>query len=390
MTINRSILAIVLAALLFSPATVAHASEEAATDTRKAPEMPREVDGVSLPMEASGDDSIELAKKLLPRSFKRNRSSSHVMFTDSDWEAISQARTVLQRAWSEYRGFCRRVGIVVPRPDEKLVCIIFNEHHDFLEFAKKTEGEHAILEHASGYFSPRFDWICFFEPEHHDSADEAHGHLDEQQGVLDQEQRNTRLDTLDAATAERIKRNWTWRQKQIDTARSNMAQWSENRRTMITIHEAVHQFTHVCHTWPGKKLWPIWLHEGLATSFETIDAKSGFGPDQLCESQDLEFLNCLDQDRLIPLRDFIAFPHYGDQTPETLEVLYAQAYGLMTWLYEFRKPQLAQFLKRLAAPPAEDGEADPVVLFEEIFGDIERLEKRWYSLESGDWRAKQR
>ena len=88
------------------------------------------------------------------------------------------------------------------------------------------------------------------------------------------------------------------------------------------------------------------------------------------------------------LREFLGRDNYGDESRETLSVLYPQSYGLLTWLYEYRQSDLAKFLKRLSAPPSEDGEDDPVVLFEEVFGNIDTLEKRWHSTEGRDWRTR--
>ncbi|MEE2907519.1 MAG: DUF1570 domain-containing protein [Planctomycetota bacterium] len=349
---------------------------------------PTEFDGIPLPLQVSGEDTIKLAEAILPGSFRRNRSSSHVVYTDSDWDSLTHIRNVLNRSWIEYRNFCRRMDVVVPRPDEKLVCIVFDQHDDFLEFALNTEGNQAILEHADGYFSPRYDWIVFFEPHHHQTAEEAYAQLDQQRDMLANERSGVMLRELPPEEISRLQSKWTWQDEQLNYARDNIEAWADGQRTTVAVHESIHQFTHVCHTWPGKQRWPIWLHEGLATSFETPDANHGFGPDQLNVERDYQFISCLDQAQLVDLRTFLSERAYGDETEETLRVLYPQSYGLVTWLYEYRKPYLAKFLKRLSAPPSEDGVDDPVALFEEIFGDIDALESRWHRNESTDWRTK--
>ena len=352
------------------------------------PAYPKELDGIPLPTTASGEATVELIEQLLPSKFRRNRCSSHVVYTDADWDSLTQIRNVLGRSWIEYRNFCRRMGVTVPRPDEKLVCIVFDQHEEFLTFAKQTEGDHAILEHSGGYFSPRFDWIVFFEPQNHDSAEEAYAKLEQQRSRIENRRAGIDLQNLPAEEAQRILDRWAWQDQEMQFAMENIEAWTDGRRTTVAIHEAVHQFTHVCHTWPGKDQWPVWLHEGMATSFETQNADQGFGPDQLNVDRDYQFISCLDEGRLMPLREFIALEGYGDQSKETLDVLYPQSYGLMTWLYEHRRSALTTFLKRLSAPPSEDGEQDAVVLFEEVFGDLDRLEKRWHGVEARDWRTR--
>jgi hypothetical protein len=280
--------------------------------------------------------------------------------------------------------------VVVPRPDERLVCIVFAQREDFLAFAKKTEGPQAMMEHAGGYFSPRFDWIVFFEPGNHGGAEQHDAELEHHQRELDEARRSTNLNELDEATADRLISSWEFKQKQIDRARENLQAWLDATRTSVTIHEAIHQFTHVCHTWPGKDRWPVWLHEGLATAFETGTADRGFGPDRLVEDMDNSFLTHFDTGRVTPLRAFLAQRDYGEATRQALSVFYDQSYALVTWLYEYRTPKLAEYLRRLAASPEDEGVHDPVLLFEDVFGDIEKLEKRWHRLEATGWRGKKR
>ena len=347
-----------------------------------------EVNGVTLPASCNGQETVDLAQALLPTEFKRHKGTSHLIFTDSDWESLAEIRSTLRKTWSEYRGFCRRMGVIVPRPDEKLVCIIFNEHDDFMTFARQTEGVHAILEHASGYFSPRYDWIVFFEPLYHDSTLETQELLHQRQLELDEAQQRLDDSELPLDQARKTQNELDRLQRGIDHQFQKLEQWARDVRTAVTIHEAVHQFTHVCHTWSGKDAWPMWLHEGLATAFETNDVAAGFGPDRVDESRDLSFIECLERNELIPLREFIAMKAYGDQTETTLKVMYPQTYGLMTWLYEFRTPQLAQYLKRLSAPSEESGVKDPLELFEEVFGSVDALEKRWLRIENTDWRTR--
>ena len=361
-------------------------AQASATPPQPAPQA--EVNGISLPVSSSGEETVELARALLPDEFRQHKGASHLIFTDSDWESLAEIRGTLRKTWSEYRGFCRRMGVIVPRPDEKLVCIIFDEHEDFLTFAKKTEGAHAILEHANGYFSPRYDWIVFFEPLYHDSTLETQEILHQRQRELDEAQQRLDQSDLPPGQAQKTQNEIDRLQGGIDHQFENMEQWARDVRTAVTIHEAIHQFTHVCHTWPGADAWPMWLHEGLATAFETNDSSAGFGPDRVDETRDLPFIECVKDNTLIPLREFISMQAYGDQTKATLSVMYPQTYGLMTWLYEYRTPQLAQYLKRLSAPPDESGVKDPLELFEEVFGNVEALEKRWHRIEKTDWRLK--
>ncbi len=358
------------------------------TPTPERPSLPMEMDGIPLPPWCCGTDSIELAQKLLPKRFKRHMNFRHVILTDASWDSLIQIRTALRRAWGEYRSLARRLGVVLMKPDEKLACIVFNDRQDFLEFSRKTLGESAMLEHAGGYFSPRFNWIVFYEPEHQQMIDYEHQRLDEYQRHIDDSRRNTSLDDLDPETAERIAETWQTQQDFIDESRKQISTWAENRRTRIAVHEAIHQFTSACGNWEDKDSWPSWLHEGMATSFETSDATLGFGPDKLAIHRDIPFNGLVNSDQLIPLREFVNIDGYGDVDSGALHVFYTQSYGLITWLYEYRTPQLASFLKHLSTEPELGGKHDVEAVFEKHFGNIEKLQKRWMKIERTDWRSK--
>ena len=370
------------------PSTKAPIPPPPSTETTSRPSLPTEVDGVMLPAWCCGTDSIELAQKLLPKQFKRHMNFRHVILTDASWDSLIQIRTALRRAWGEYRSLARRLGVVLQKPNEKLACIVFNNRQDFLEFSRKTLGDSAMLEHAGGYFSPRFNWIVFYEPEHQQMIDLEHRRLDEYQHHVNESRRNTSLDDLDPETAERIEQTWKSQQDFIDESRAQISTWAENRRTRVAVHEAIHQFTRVCGNWEDKDSWPSWLHEGMATSFETSDATLGFGPDKLAIHRDIPFMGLVNSDQLIPLREFVNIDGYGETDSGSLHVFYSQSYGLITWLYEYRTPQLASFLKHLSTEPEHGQKHDVEAVFEKHFGNIEKLQKRWMKIEQTDWRSK--
>ena len=361
---------------------------EAPSQKPSRPSPPIEAFGISLPASSCGTDSVELARQLLPEGFKRHSNAKHVIFTDASWDSLIQTRTALRRAWAEYRGFARRLGVPLQKPDEKLACIVFNDRADFIDFSRRTLGDLVMLEHAGGYYSNRFNWIVFYEPEHQEMVDNEHRRLDEYQRHLDGSRRKTDLDALDSDTADRIEEAWSRQQDFIDESRREIASWARSSRTRITVHEAIHQFTHPCDAPQRYTNWPIWLDEGLATSFETSDATLGFGPDKLSIHRDEPFKAIVHSNQLVPLREFIRIDGYGKADQASLHVFYAQAYGLLTWLYEYRTPQLAAFLKHLEGEPEEGSRHDVESVFEQHFGDIEKLESRWHRIERTDWRDK--
>jgi hypothetical protein len=152
-------------------------------------------------------------------------------------------------------------------------------------------------------------------------------------------------------------------------------QLARQQTISVTVHEAIHQLMFHTHVQVPRVQQPLWLSEGLATTFETDAPKSPFGPAREYEPRRQRFWNLLDNDQLLPLRDLLLSRTSGN-------AVYSQCYALVTWMCRYRRRELRNYLRRLnAQPPGTVSAETQLAIFKESFGDIERLEKRWLQFE---------
>jgi len=320
-----------------------------------------------LPASTSGEASLKLARQLL-REAKPHRTSRYTVLSDSGRQQIRGVELVLEETRRQYDRWCRTLRVPVARPDERLLCILFHNRSDFVDFAGKTESLAGAAEHVSGYFSPRFDWVVFFDPG--DSADigEAVRSIeDAEENIEDARDRGVDQDRIDQAVAS------------VEAARSQLQAEADARRTAVTIHEAVHQLVHVGNAFAGRANWPAWLHEGLAVAFETDAHRKPFGPDRAYPPRADGFARAVDEGRHIPLRQFLEIDTIDHATDSHVGVTYDQAGSLVSWLFRRKRPQLVEFLQRAGIPDANGQVPQIAALFEDVIGALEQVESRWHS-----------
>ncbi len=321
----------------------------------------------TLPAFASGEASLELARQLLPDA-RPHRTSRYVVLSDSERSHIRGAELVLEETRRQYDRWCRAMRIPITRPDERLLCILFHNRDDFVTFAEQTEDLSGAAHHISGYFSPRFDWVVYFDPD--DSADigEAVRSIEAAEADIEEaRERGVDQDRLDEAT------------ESVDAAREHIQSEARARRTAVTIHEAVHQLVHNGLAFPGRGNWPAWLHEGLAVAFETDAHRKPFGPDRDYPSRSNGFATALKTSTHIPLPQFLELNEIHHQDGAHVGVIYDQAGSLVSWLYRRRRPQLLEFLQEAGIPDA-DGTVPPIATqFTKIFGSTKDIERYWHA-----------
>ena len=323
------------------------------------------ISAAELPVETSGDESIALARQLLPDT-TAHRTSRYMVLADTDRELIRDVVIALEETRRQYDRWCRTLRLPPARPNDRLLCIVFHSREDFAAFAEKTESLGKTAAHINGYFSPRFDWIVWFDPG--DSAD-----IDNATKTIEQAEAD--IDAADerGASPERVQEA----RRQIDAARLELADHEYARRTEVSIHEAVHQLVHVGAAFPGRNRWPDWLHEGIAVAFETDQPRKPFGPDCDHASRAEGFATALAEGRNIPLQEFLASGRIDHVGGSHVGVVYDQAGSLISWLHRRRRHDLATFLSKLGIPNQDGQIPSAETVFIETIGNVDDIERRW-------------
>jgi hypothetical protein len=272
--------------------------------------------------------AYKAARRALPGGFRTFETGRYVVFSDEHipWTQSQLGR--LEATYEQFHRFCRSLGMPRPPLRHKLVCVLFREKGDFTRFAVGQDQMNSSW--SLGYYSPRHDRIVFYNGEAEEDADE----------------------------------------------------FASKRLIATTIHEAIHQLSFHTGLQTIHVQYPLWINEGLATSFETDSPDEAFGPDHEFPPRRQRFNTLLEDGDLIPLRTFVQLDRMPDSRPETIFTVYNQSYAFFTWLARERKKQLREYLSvMLREPPGRPSPARQLELFEEAFGDVDHVEEAWLAEE---------
>ncbi len=288
-------------------------------------------------------------RRLLPEFFVDYETKRFVVLSDASPQWTRAQCELLERTYHQFHRYARRIG-VEPRPlRHKLVCVLFEEHQDYQVFARANDG--VTAEWISGYYSPKADRVVFYNIETNPAFAASASALQGSRGAS-------------GVAATRIAE---------DYAKASIA---------TTVHEAIHQLAFHTRIQSPHVENPLWISEGLATSFETDRTGEAFGPDRAYAPRQQQFRKLLAEDKLIPLRELVTWTQMPDHEDDTITAVYHQSYALVTWMSRFRSDELRDYL--VAMSNEQGGRPTPqrhLRIFEEAFGNVDRLERVWLRYE---------
>lgn len=276
--------------------------------------------------------ALDAAQKALARRFRVVRTAHFAIVTDADAAEVRRVERVLEDTLRAFTGFTARLELEVFPIRHRLVCIVFDRHRDFARFGREHDGVHATWCH--GYYNPRHDRAVLY----------VNGPND--------------IESDDSYAA--------------------------RRRTVAAVHETIHQLSYHCLVQNLAVQYPLWLSEGLATSFETDDTSRRFGPTESFEARDRRLVDVTGRADLEPLESFVVRTRVGSTDPDVIESAYSQSYALFSWLISTRPAGVRALLEALQRePPGQVIPDRQRELFEAAFGTIGSLQRSW-ELHIGD------
>jgi hypothetical protein len=251
---------------------------------------------------------------------------------------------------------------------------------DFQHFGKTHDN--VIDNRISGYYSPRHDWIVFYHADGSHEVVRAQHDLQELWSDTDALAEQASQAALDGRhqDAQSIRTAVRRSRAQIDQHRKEVAEYSQQRNIATTVHEAVHQLLFHTGVQSANVQYPLWICEGLATSFETDAPHQTFGPDAEYLPRRQRFEDLLDAEALLPLEELVQLETVSN---EHSDVMYQQSYALVTWLCRHRKTQLRAYLHDMAHVTGEEAQSsgNQLAMFESHFGDVKSIERTWLNHE---------
>ncbi len=330
---------------------------------------------IEVPIGDSSQQEEEM-RALVGRPDMKIKMSKHfiLMHDTSDkpteHKKTSRAEQRLELLELVYESFMLRFfshGVDLDVPQERLKVVLFGEYQDYLLFATKLN---PTLQSASGFWDGQNNTSVFYDHATTEDYKLLQEISDELQTLKENAKKLKRNERPSFKVGDRIIELKDLA-RMADTIDLIVGISRENMDIEVVSHEATHQMAGNTGLFPRDVVVPSWVHEGLATYFETPDdaAWSGIGA---VNSDRLELYRILERDRVHSNIDFIV----GDQIFDTAASIegtlhgYGQAWALTHFLMERHFKEFITFYRRLGEMPP-DVLINPQVLnelFSEVFG----------------------
>ncbi len=329
--------------------------------------------------------SQEIAEALLPTTFEAHQTRHWTILSDARPDTVNHVGEQLEAAMHQFSRLCRMLGATRPMPQERMLCIVFSDAEDFRDFAK--HGDEYEIDPAvfGGYFSPRTEWILFYDPKGTPEVEQARDALDKHEDALETVRSQTPPPHEDPRSRARREHALQQQSEQIEEARQHIAEFERGQQVSLTVHEAFHQLSWITEFADHRGGWGLWLHEGFATCFETDDTSRAFGPAHESPNRREMFKQVMLEGRLLPLRELLGIRSLKDMQPDEITAFYAQSYATVRWLWRFHRTRLNGYIRSLREQPDYVFPRDDATAFEAAFGPIEKLERRWLRDEMDGW-----
>ncbi|MCP3905618.1 MAG: DUF1570 domain-containing protein [Planctomycetes bacterium] len=378
--------AVVLLAVAAALTAVPRPGTAAARETREA-RAPAARPGPGRATAPQHDSAaLDAARGLLPDRFLEYETSRFVVLSDADPRWTREQSQRLERTHHQFLRYARRLGLDPDPLAQKLVCVLFDDRDEYQAFAIRHDG--VVDPWIAGYFNPTTDRIVFYRGDSNPSVVNARARLDEMAADLVAIRRDAReAEHVGAAThARELQRYRQDFERHVRSERRRVDAFAEQISTATVVHEAVHQLMFRTGLQSSQRQYPIWISEGLATAFETDDTRAAFGPDHDYTPRREAFDELLRSDRLLDLRELIGWDEVPEDDDDHVHRVYHQSYALVCWMSRFKRKELRRYLELLLAEPPETvSPGRHVELFEEAFGSVEALERRWLRDERRQW-----
>jgi len=283
---------------------------------------------------------------------------------------IPRADERLQLLEQVYESFLVRFfasGIELEIPKDRLKVVLFAEEKDYLFFATRLD---ASLASAAGFWSPTSNTSVFYD----------NGTSEEFKSLI---RASNSLQELKAEVVKKRVGGAADIRHLADSLKFLIGMERENLDLKVVSHETTHQMAGNTGLLPRDVRVPSWVHEGLASYFETSEGANWGGIGAVNEDR-LNWYRGLERDTEHSNIDFIVGDQIFDYAGSHASTVhaYGQAWALTHFLMERHFEEFISFYRRL-------GEMPPEVQFSQetlttIFNEAIKKERRSLDVE---WRT---
>jgi hypothetical protein len=324
-----------------------------------------------------GDSSKQAAemRALVGRDDMKIKQSRHFVLLHDTPDTLTRGKLTraderIELLETVYECFLLRFyayGVELEIPKERLKVVLFNDYQQFRQFADRLS---PALASASGFWEGERNTSVFFDH----GTNDRYKQLKELSDQLQQQKTQAiRSRGVTAASTVRL----------ADTMQMLIEIEREGNDIQVVSHETTHQMAGNTGLLPRHVRIPSWVHEGLATYFETPDGATWGGIGAVNE-QRLMMYRALARDAEHSNIGFIV----GDQIFDYARSLgaqlhgYGQAWALTHFLMEKHFDKFLAFYRRLGELPPDTFLSAEIInhLFDESLGmGREELDRQWRS-----------
>jgi len=329
-------------------------------------------------------DAYQTARSLLPRAFAEYDSTRFIVFSNADAHWTRSHAGHLERTHHQFMRMVNRLGLQPEPLRHKLVCIVFAKHAEFLDFASLHDGVDDPW--VTGYYSPKHDWIAFYNPGQGPAVNDARSQIGEMNNELEALATEARQASRQGQLghARLLGQELAASRQHVSKQERLLEAYARTEGIATTTHEATHMLMYHSNLQSRQVGYPLWVSEGLATCFETSTPNQAFGPDREYQPRLSRFRETLADDALLPLRSLITLDRLDGLPESKIDVVYHQSYALIAWMSRFRQDQLRRYLETMRLqPPGDLSPEHHLTVFETAFGDVDALDRAWLRHERG-------
>ncbi len=312
--------------------------------------------------------SHELAT-LLGREFRLKHTNHFTLLSNTNDDDANSLAAVVEDAYALFYRESARIGLRPLPPPQRLVCILFQRHHQYRDYLLKHENTPPGW--SSGHYSVKSNRIAFF----HDRDNPAFDDINKQLAAIQRQIANLHSE-LDVSTRNARKIEI---QQQLNDLRHSAA--DINRRLSIAgnlataskiRHEATHQLLYNSGLLRPGKQYPFWINEGLPCSFELANPDGQAGPAVTNLYRLQTYRQIQSANLLLPLSKLVQHQPDDNEPIDRVAADYAQAWALVHYLWNTHPNALKHYLNQIHST-----QDDPTALFRSCFGpDLPALQRQ--------------
>ncbi len=325
------------------------------------------------PLPERTEEEDELRSLVQKSDMKIRRSAHYVLLYDTpdqvpEGRKASRANERLELLERVFESFVLKFssrGVELQLPSQRLQVVLFNKHEDYLNFATRLDPS---LQSAAGFWDSRSNVAVFYDQASDSSFEVLRQLAGKYQQVRD----------------DAIRRKLPNRAEIIRLANTmiqlvNIKQ--EDQDVSVVSHEATHQMAGNTGLLPRDARIPVWVHEGLATYFESPNDAVWAGIGAVNE-QRLRWYRALESDRVHSNINFVVGDRIFRQARTHQAALhgYGQSWALTHYLMEHHFDRLIDYYRRLAELKADEEPTSEQLteIFNQAFGPVrDTLDEQW-------------